>query len=276
MSTSKIKNIVIIVLVIVNLFLLSLLIFDKAEAERARQEEIETLISVLHQRGIEVSTRIDFNVSAPLPCRVLRDRESEKALMERLIDYDYIDDMGGNVIFYSSATGQALLRGTGEIELIYDDNIPSLSSDYESSIVKLMKKNGIELYKAYAETNSSGDATAISFPCALDGFCVYNSELNFNVAGNRIMMINGTRVFSGNIITEEEDTIDSISVVMSFLELMKAEEKTIMEISELEAGYFMNVAVSGECTLKPVWKIIADGDAYYINAVSGRMESVSG
>ena len=45
-------------------------------------------------------------------------------------------------------------------------------------------------------------------------------------------------------------------------------------LTGISAGYLMNVTVSGESTLTPVWHIGTDTGDLYINAVNGRAESI--
>ena len=86
------------------------------------------------------------------------------------------------------------------------------------------------------------------------------------------MMIDGIRAFDGRMELQEEETIDSVSAIMYFLDAVRNDGIICREICGLEAGYFMNVAVLGECTLRPVWKVITDTGDIYINALSGKHE----
>ena len=180
--------------------------------------------------------------------------------------------MGGNVIFYSSDKGQAMMRGTGEMILIFNENLPDLGSDQLRSATRYVERKGIALYDELAEYAPAGEGATVSSPCAVNGYCVYNSRLVFNISGGRLMMIDGIRAFDGEIELQEEETIDAVSAIMYFLDAVRNEGIICREICGIEAGYFMNVAVLGECTLRPVWKVITDTGDIYINALSGKHE----
>lgn len=274
MSTSKSKNIIIIALLLLNIFLLAILIVDKVEAKKGMDAEIAALESVMKQRGISLGEDIDFSISAPLPCTVLRDEKNDDKLIDNLINYSYREDMGGNVIFYSSGIGQAMLRGTGEISLIFNDELPDMSSDHAEEADKYMKNNGLELYSELAKVTTSSDGATAVIPCEFDGYCIYNTKLSFTVSGDKLMMIDGTRPFDGDTEFHDETVIDSVSAMMCFMDIVRSDGYICSRVLGIEAGYFMNVAVSGESTLRPVWKVETDTGDIYINAVSGKMESL--
>lgn len=274
MSTSRIKNIIIIVLLLLDLILLGVFIFDRSEAAQAAEAEIEALADVLEGRGISLDKNIDFSVSAPAPATVLRDEKNDSRLMDKLIDYSYFEDMGGNVFFYSSDVGEAMLRGTGELDLVFNEDLPAVGNDFAASLSKYMGRKGVELYAPAAEATPSNTGATVVIPCMFNDFCVYNAKLSFTVSGGHLMMIIGTRVFDGELKVQDEKCIDSVSALMHFVEIINEKGHLCRSISGLEAGYFMNVAISGECTLRPVWKISTDIGEFYINAVSGKAESL--
>lgn len=274
MSASKIKNIVIIVLLLFNAILLAVFAFDRAEASRSKAAEIAALTEVMGEWGIDIADDIDFDVAAPVPCTVLRDMDADDRLIGKVIDHSYREDLGGNVFFYSSETGQAVLRGTGEIDLIFHEDFPDISDDTARSLAKYMKRCGVELSAEHAEFPKDKNGGSVLIPCSYNGSCVYNSKLSFTVSDGSLMMINGTRVFAGEAKVRQEELIDSVSAVMLFLEYVRSDGYICSRINGLESGYFMNVAVSGESSLRPVWRISTDTGVVYINAVSGKAETM--
>ena len=274
MSSSKSKNIIIIVLLLLNAILFAIVIFDKTEAASAKEAEIDALIDVLKANAISLDDELDFDIDAPLPCSIVRNEIRDNKLMEKLIGYSYREDMGGNVIFYRSDMGEAMLHGTGVISLLFHDDQPDLSGDFAQSAAKYMSRKGIDLYPENAEANIMNDSATVNVPCAYDGNCIYNAKLSFTISDGRLIMIDGTRVFDGEITQKNVEIIDSVSAIMYFLDYVRNDGYICSSINGLEAGYFMNVAVSGESSLRPVWRISTDTGVVYINAVSGKTESL--
>jgi len=61
---------------------------------------------------------------------------------------------------------------------------------------------------------------------------------------------------------------------MRFLEIVRSEGFICSRLEGLMPGYLMNVTVSGESTLTPVWHIETDTGELFINALSGKQETI--
>ena len=111
--------------------------------------------------------------------------------------------------------------------------------------------------------------------CLWDGIPVYNARLGFDFSGDFISMVSGTLVLNRETERSTEGVMDSVSALMRFLEIVRSEGLICSRLDALTPGYLMNVTVSGESTLTPVWHIETDTGELYINALSGKTETVS-
>lgn len=270
MSSAKTKNLIIIMLVLLNAILLGIVLFDKHEDSRARQAEAEAIGQVLSLNGIELGENVDFRMEAPVPCLLKRDPQAERELIEKMIGSCSVSDLGGNILFYEAESGQAMFRGNGELDVVFGSGGADLGSSDGKAAAKFMGRSGLELYPA-SQQYEDGDLIVC---CGLDGYCVYNAKLVFTLNDDRLMMINGTRIFDGSRSDSAENVMDSITAMMRFIEIVHDEGYICSRISGLEAGYVMSVSVSGECSLSPVWRVITDTGELYINAVSGKLETL--
>ena len=109
-----------------------------------------------------------------------------------------------------------------------------------------------------------------------NGHPVYNAVLGIDFSGERLYMVSGTMPFNVERSRDENAGMDSVSVLVRFVELARSEGFICSRIDALEAGYLMNVTTSGESTLTPVWRIATDTGDFYINAATGRSESPGG
>lgn len=270
MSSSKSKNIIIIILLLLDVFLFSIVIADKIEAARVQREQEEAICRVLAMNGIELSENISLDMSAPVPCTISRDAESELSMAGKMLGKCNVNDLGGNIIHYTSGRGQAMIRGNGELSIIFSGDRPDMEVNAKSAS-KLMSRYGIELSRdgAFAEGSD------ITLRCTLDGYSVYNATLTFTVAGDSLSMVNGTCVFGGERSDSSENVMDSATAMMRFLEIVRDEGFICSRIDTVEAGYFLSVSVSGISTLSPVWHISTDTGELYINAVSGKIENMA-
>lgn len=275
MSSSKSKNIIIITLLLLNVILLMIVLFDKSEERSSKKAETEALIQVLQHSGISIDEGLDFNIAAPSPCIIIRDLDAEKNMISHLLTNASRSDLGGNIIYYESGKGQAILRGTGEMDLVFTGDLPALGGADSKAIVRYMAKRGLSLDESSAEQDSNSSEPIVRIPCELNGYGVYNAVLNFRLAGENVLMVNGTRLFDGEPIESDETVMDCISALMSFVEIVHDEGYICSRLTGVEAGYFMSVSALGECSLSPVWRISTDTGVLYINAISGKVEPLA-
>lgn len=270
MSSSKSKNIIIIILLVLDLILMSIAIADRAQENRSRMAEEQAIRRVLELNGILVDEGVSFDIDAPRACTVERSPQAEMELTETMIGSCSVNDLGGNILHYTSQDGQALYRGDGEIGVIFSGNRPNMNLSGKDAD-KFLRRGGLRLY---ARSEQFVDSDVIVC-CALDGYCVYNAKLSFTVSNGEITMINGTRIFNGARSYSDDVVMDSVTAMMRFLEIVRDEGYICSRITTVEAGYFLSVSVSGVSTLSPVWHIKTDTGELYINAVSGKIETIT-
>ena len=118
MDSSKIKNIIIIILLFLNVTLLSISVFDARKAGAIDKSELKTVENILQKNGISVDDKVVLSKSAPVGCSIVRDNEQEYSNIRKLLGRIGVEDMGGNIRYYNGANGQASCRGTGEMDLL--------------------------------------------------------------------------------------------------------------------------------------------------------------
>lgn len=267
MNTSKLKNIILIVLVLLNAFLLSMLLSDRAETRRGRESAAQTLRDIMAERGVTLSGDVELELRAPAGCTVVRDMDDEKKLMRSLLGDCSQEDQGGHIYFYPGKRGQASLRGTGEMDLLFEGLGADTMGNAEKTLKKLFKKAGWEI-------NTDGFESSAEFYCTWDGFTVYNAKLSVDLSGQSIQLISGTRVFDRAAEVSDAQRMDCTSALMRFLGVMEEEGYVCSRIESVQAGYIMSVTMPGECSLRPVWRVDTDTGSVYINAVSGIIETL--
>ena len=116
MEWRKLKNLIILILLVVNGFLLVLVAARSQEAAQYERSALEHTVQVLERGGIQV----DLSALSPAvglsPLSVDRDLEQEEKLARALLGEDVQGDrQGGGVYLYRSALGEVSLRSGGEL-----------------------------------------------------------------------------------------------------------------------------------------------------------------
>ena len=135
----------------------------------------------------------------------------------------------------------------------------------------VLKKLGLKCSGETPELKGGAGNTTVVLTCAWDGTSVYNARVTFYFTASSLNLISGTRPFDKQTaVTAPGNCPDGTTVLMNFLQSVRSTGNVCSEIRGLDIGYFVSSAVSGDCTLRPVWCIRTDSRAYYIDAGTGK------
>lgn len=259
----------ILILLLLNVFLLAVVLSDSAQTRRSNAETAASLTAMLEENGFSVADGAIRIRSAPPKYTLARDLQTEHNMIRRLIGKCDARDQGGNIIFYSGTKGQAQLRGSGETDAIIESDSVSMRGGVLRAARRLLRRGGISAVST--EKQGPGD-NAAEFCVMQDGIPVYNALLRFDFSGMNYCVISGTRIFDTTTKEESDGLLDSVSVLIRFVELVQDEGYICSRIDTVAPGYLQTVTRSGEAVLSPVWRIETDAGAFLIDAESGKAE----
>lgn len=275
MDTSKLKNIIIIMLAVLDLCLISLLAADRFETARVQRGVAESVAGVLAAHGITMSDDVSLDASAPEPLRVVRDTAAEQAMVETLLGPTDSQDQGGNIYSYYSSSGQARFRGTGEFEILLNYGVVESGRDRVHTAKKTLARMGFDSANIAEKAPETSDTVIISLNCVMQGGEVFNARVEFIFSGEHLLFISGQRLFdTAAEASGQSAPMDAATMLVRFLESASASGYVCSEITDIRPGYVMSVPVTGESTLTPVWKIETDTGNYFINGLTGKAETV--
>ena len=263
MDRRRLERIILLILALLNVFLLTVVLSDSAEARRSSAETIASATALLEENGIAVADGALQLESAPVPCTLTRDLQKEGDMLRKLIGPFRQEDQGGNIIFYRGDKGQALLRGSGELDVLMDSGSVRLRGSRERTAQKALRRMGVTILPT-----EEGDG---AFYCALEGTPVYNAVLDFGFSDTSLQTISGTWLFGSVSRQTETQGLDSVSALLRFLEIVRSEGYICSRVERVEPGYLMTLTRSGEAELTPVWRISTDTGALMIDAETGRL-----
>lgn len=272
MESAKLKNIILIVLLMVNLVFAGLLVYNWRESDKISEQTRERLETVLAGRGIELSPEVDINVTPPAEYELHRNLESELTAVHALLGTAEAYDRGGNVYYYSGQNGEARFRGTGEIELSLSNGAFGRGMSPESAAEKAAKKLGLDPF--LISSDDSGELITVILGWRWQGCEVFNGQLSFSLSEDSLISIEGQRSFDEIYRVTDSEAMDCQTAIMRFLGIMDENGVSIRKIESVDAGFVLSVSVSGEETLSPAWRISTDSGVHCINAVTGREENL--
>lgn len=258
MDWSKAKNLMILLLVIVNVFLLGNISYLLYRNEATARSTVTELVAYLESRGITLEEDIVPRENMGRTVLVVeRSTEAEAALARALLDdASLTEDADGD---YSSQTGTCNLKSGGYMEAFWTEEISA------RNLVSRFENGGVTLQ------DTSYTDTFAEFSIAYADLPVFNCQVTATLengvwtASGRICVGNALRTDSAS----ERDVAGLLVGVMQKLILMDT-----TEITQIEAGWVASSISSVGVRLLPVYKLTADSGDFYVNAVDGTLLSV--
>ena len=274
METGKIKNFILMVLILTNLFLLGIFAVDKNTEREVERSAYAQLRTVYEQAGISLPEGLEIMQKAPAGVGLRRDLAAEKEMAEAVLGSCTVTEEGGNIYSYTGEKGYGQFRGNGDFNMLLNYGVVDGSRGKIKAARGLLEDMGIEC-GSYAQEEVDGKQTRVVLDCAYEGSEVYNARVEFLFSGDTLMIVNGSRVFDTKDHSSSAQTIDALTALIRFLNESVEKGQVYSSISSVSVGYTMSLDMSENCTLSPVWYIETDTGSHILNAASGKMESVN-
>jgi len=272
MSTSKLKNIVLMVLVVLNIFFLALVIRDGVTERTTRRRTIENLATILADNGIVLAAELP-ELAAPSLQRTSRDAYADATLSRAVLGDCEPIDAGGSATIYAGERGAATFNLRGEFLVEFFDGFALRGSETDTvkAVRSLLKKMRVDATQptVTAGAEQQGDET-ITAVCLYRSLPTYNCVITFEFERGLLVRIIGRRP-SG--VTEAARTTERglPTVMLGFLRHVMDTEIDVTKITDVSAGYSLNVGAFGTGELVPVWRIDTDAGEFIIDAMTGEI-----
>ena len=266
MESSKIKNLVIIVLILLNVFFLIIAMTDFAREKAEKSRVLDRLEMIMAQNGIALDPGVIADDVELASYAVKRDLNSEAAVAELFLGETSMEPQGGKIYKYESDRGTAVFRSGGEFEIELPGGYES-GKTAESTVRDLLEAMDVEYIDLdILEGNDETGVTAVS---SCNKTIVYNCRITFVFDGETLVLVHGRRFADLEVKSNGGETMTAATALLQFLAFAQEKEYDCTEIIGAETGYLLTISVLGEGTIMPVWKIISDVGNYYVNTTTG-------
>lgn len=271
MNTARLKNIVILILLLANAFLLVLLFSRRAEENAAHERSVAQLTALLSADGIAFdSALLDGLPDTVLNVQPARDLAAEQALAEGIIgSVTSIDSDGGIYRYYSSDglnSGSCLIRSGGALEAAVSRAVDDPAEFCADLCVPLG-------YRTF-DVLSDGARTVVTASRFVGELEVCNASLIFTFSGSTLTTVTGTFLPPIDMSESGETALDAVTALVRFLDYRNASGAVCTGITRLSAGYLVQSTTSAPLQLVPVLRVDTDVYSYYVNIVSGEVSRV--
>jgi len=269
MEVSKIKNLMICILVFVNLFLAGLLTADRMETERTRQTVNESIQDILSSRGIVMAENVLPDNSSVSGYMVSRDFDREREMVTAVLGRVRVEDMGGNILFYAGENGQAKFWGTGYFEILFQKLIFPVEQDNVATAQSILEQMGMEGTFDRNESVKTGNYyTTVVMNVAYQGCKVINCKVEFTFAADFPLLVEGTRILDEQQVDNAVNVLDAPTLLTRFLDVMDHSGYVCSEIRDIRPALQLVFDDTGR-RLVPVWEIETNTKTFYLNVSTG-------
>ena len=267
MNWSKVKSIMIVFLILVNLSFLTYIVYEEVRTSKRNDQMAETVTNLLESRGISVDKK--------LVAKSARTENAQSLYADNFIsDYDTFSKivLGETVTKvdtnnYKSELGTLQFKGdcfeikASDKKNLYSSKITKVTA--QSVAKKYLTMLGINIKNATREIIEENSLFKVKFNETINELPVFNSQIEI------IMNSTGIIYASGNWynINSQNSSISELKNVSGILvDYMNSKKKS--EITNIELGYSIHDTNTyhESVFLTPVWKITDASGVTYIDA----------
>ena len=261
MQTYRLKNIIILILVMVNACLLVLLLQRQSAQRQAWDESCAQIASLFQSESIALEPGdIPAGESLP-PVSFTRSAEREQALAEAILgDGLTASDEGGGIYVYTGDSGTARFRSNGAFDITV---IRAPREEPESLCQRICRDFG------YGETEIalSGGTAVYTAPLRSGGAEVINCAIAFHFTGDVLTAVSGFLLPEKGVAAAGEP-MSAVTALTLLLQSRSTSGAIASAVTAITPAYTLESTPAVPLALTPVWRISTDTYEYYVNCAS--------
>ena len=270
MEWKKLKNIILLILVVLNVALAALIggpaVLDYYRGLQGNRDAA----AFLEGRGISLSGVTIPDPEKMPPQVVERDREAEEVLAQKILGGETLREArGGEVYRYTSNLGVLQFHSDGSFwAQLSADVFPLGDSARETALAVLEQLE-------FTGVVTMEHDTAVTVCQMWQGVRLFNRQATvlWDEAGVREIAA-ARRLYGAPVVDSGRKTIDQATALIDFYNGLNRLGDVCSRVDEIVPGYMSVSSLSRRMELTPVWQITTDTGAYQLDLVSGGLERV--
>lgn len=264
MERYRLKNIIILILALVNLFLLGSIIQRHSAQLSSRRIAAEQLSALFFADGMQLEPDCIPQEIPPDSLNLSRDPQLEDRAAALLLGQSNSEsDQGGGIRTYKAQHGTALFRSNGSFEA-------SGTLGTEDSMAfcqEFSHRFGFAEPEFVLDEHGSGTAQAQAL---WDDLPVLNSSIQFTFNNGQLVGVEGVLLpkHSAPLLTEEQP-LSALAALGNFQKAKRETGAVVTAISDISLCYELQSSTTLPLVLVPAWCIDSNTAKYYVNAITG-------
>lgn len=270
MEWSKIKNIILLILLGLNLFLLIMVASQELQSHQFRQAARAEAVALLKRNGITVDPD-QLPADTSLPTQVLEEEEATAdALALALLGEETVQQSGGVRAVYTSPLGEMEAFSTGRFAVDFTAEAPPLkNAEPEEHAAGLLQRAGIQA--EYLDSSTAEGATRLTYRQRWSDTPVFNTQIILTYENGMLRHMEGVLLPTGDGVSRQEETVTVATLLVRFLSQRNESGRMFSQIQSLVPGY--HLSGTRPFTLTPAWYVTTDTGTYLLSALDGSLLS---
>lgn len=268
MERSKLKNIILAILVITNVLLLGLMITQRMESRHYRQQALLDVVELLDRQGISVQVEDLPRQDFPPPQVLERDAQEELAAFSALLGQDAVYAQRGMVSLYTGSLGSAEVRDDGGFSVeLAPGAYPLNGQDMEQHGLAVLSLMGFSGQITAVEDN------ALSAVETLKGVPIFSCGVLLRYEGGDLRSISGTRLVGAPAKDlQAGGQLSTATLLVRFRAGIINSGDACTAILSATQGYILGADANRNLRLTPVLRLETDTNLYILNALTGELQ----
>ncbi len=270
MQASKIKNVFLLALVLVNVFLLILVIPQIRQTKNSDEKAGQELEQIFQKRGIELDWSVVPRELELYELELDGDSTAEQNAASLLLGSAMLMDEGEGLVSnsYVGQKGAAEFHKSGAFSAVLTEK-ENAGADIAQAGQTLLESMGFSIHGDVTLTRESAGKYLVTATQSLEGVPVYSSQAILSYDNYCLAEVTGVwySTYQGHMGSEK--CVSAVTALVSFLSSQDELGWLCTSIEEVSQGYIEEATPSlGAARLVPVWKIRTDTGEFYVNGLT--------
>lgn len=264
MDRRQLKNVIILILLLVNGFLAGSLVHRSTAARAARDRSAQQLAELFDADGIQLDPDSIPGEEPPAVCVLTRDPNLERSAADHLLGGGLRRSERAGVCSYSGAKGAALFRENGSFEAA-----GTLAAEGGEEFCRRFCQDFH--YAVSAVQLDDGGSGAITALREYGGLTVANCAVTFTLEQGAVTAVRGTLLpdTSAESAAGDPSPLSAQAALTTFLAMRRETGAVASSITDVSLCYELQSSAAAPMSLTPAWHIATDTVGYYVNCITG-------
>ena len=243
METSRLKNIIILILALTNLCLLGLLTMRFTTGYAARDEARQQMVQLFAAEGVSLDGDLIPSTDPPAGSA---------------------SDGGGGVSTYQNRNGSAVFRSDGTFDVVMEH-----SSETADALCRAFCRAFHYEGLTFTLEGTDGSAAAVQ---SFDGAPVVNCSVTFSISEGSVVSVSGTHLPQEGQASGSGNALSALAALNEVLSTIRS-GAVVTAVTDLYLCYELQSTTATPMALVPAWCVVTDTAYYYVNCFTGEVST---